>query len=118
MTTYFLDRGHGHGFKSAYDERFARYAPGMLLLVEVTRSLHGDGEVHFDSCSAPDSEPAASLWSGRRPILDVAVAIGPPSRRMLFTAAMHAQVAWQRAKDVRSALRDRTAAEQGSLPRD
>lgn len=60
--------GHGgFAFKTAYDERLARFAPGLLLEVENLRRLHRDPDVRWlDSCALPENETANRLFSGRR----------------------------------------------------
>ncbi len=98
-STYFVDRDCAWGFKTAFDETRSRYAPGILLLREITRAAYRDGIALFDSGSAPDSEPLASLWPERRVILDCAVALGQ-RRRRLFATVEAARTLWARSKSV------------------
>lgn len=54
------------GFKSAFDERYRAYAPGILLMAEVSRSFYSAGpERVYDSCSEPDSHVLNGLLRER-----------------------------------------------------
>ena len=58
-------------WKTAYDERFHDFSPGMLLLEDYTASLLADTSVAFvDSCSHSDSGFMAA-WSERQPVADL-----------------------------------------------
>jgi Acetyltransferase (GNAT) domain len=98
MTCYFLDGTHGFGFKMAYDEGFARYAPGILLLKELMRALTGVTGLRFDSCSGPDAAMINELWPDRREIADITIPIGQDAERSRFAATMAARRWWHRAK--------------------
>ena len=55
-------------WKTAYDEAFGDYSPGMLLLEEYTRELLADKSIdHVDSCAYDDSG-FMSAWADRRRI--------------------------------------------------
>jgi CelD/BcsL family acetyltransferase involved in cellulose biosynthesis len=75
-----------YGFKAAYDEAFARYAPGLLLLDRLTKSYIERGDLDVDSCAVPDQQPVSRLWSGRRELIDCRVALGGAVRSRLFAA--------------------------------
>jgi len=63
--------------RTAYDEDYARYSPGMLLSVWHTCALHERRHVLWiDSCSAPDNRLVNQIWKGRRPLLHLRVADG------------------------------------------
>lgn len=58
-------------FKIAYDEAYARYSPGVLLELELTRlMLSRDGVVFTDSCANPDHPMIDHLWRERRAMQD------------------------------------------------
>lgn len=60
-------------WKTAYDEAFARFSPGALLVDKLTETLLAGGEVAaIDSCSAADGF-MAQLWTGRRTMVDALV---------------------------------------------
>ena len=65
--------------KIAYDERHARYSPGMMLAVEIVRQVHKQAQIRWmDSCAAPGDQPMKRLWGQRRMIASV---ICPTGRR-------------------------------------
>lgn len=69
MTIGFVEGGAGYGFKSAFDEDFARCSPGVLLMQDLTRMLEREtGLVQFDSCAKLGRSPANGLWTDRRAI--------------------------------------------------
>jgi len=88
MSTQIRGAGWLYGFKAAYDEAFARYAPGLLLLDRLTQSYVERGGVAVDSCAAPDQQPVSRLWTGRRELIDCRVALGGAVRARLFGAML------------------------------
>ncbi|HKQ80573.1 MAG TPA: GNAT family N-acetyltransferase [Blastocatellia bacterium] len=64
-------------FKDAFDERYARYSPGVLLNLEIIRRLHARPEIRWmDSCADPFHPTLDRLLSDRRTIQDVVVGAG------------------------------------------
>jgi CelD/BcsL family acetyltransferase involved in cellulose biosynthesis len=64
-------------WKTAYDEAFAGYSPGVLLTNALTRQVSESGEVDIiDSCAAPDHPMIDHVWPGRLDFVDLAIAIG------------------------------------------
>lgn len=86
MSTHFVGPVRGFGFKMAFDEAFARYAPGLLLLDELTERFRMLDVPEIDSCSAPGQQPVSRMWQGRRELVDGRVALGGPLRRAAFRA--------------------------------
>lgn len=85
MSVHFPGEGDwGHGFKSAFDEHFAAFAPGVLLLIRLSEHFRQSGCLPFDSCSAPDQLPVATLWPARREFFDCGVALGGMAGRSAF----------------------------------
>lgn len=71
-------------YKTAFDERFARFSPGVLLQLE-NLALLERAEIRWaDSCAAPDHPMIDSLWRERRAIGRFSIAIGGTLRRALF----------------------------------
>lgn len=99
--TSFFRRGRdGFGFKMAFDERYRKAAPGLLLLARLTRHLErsGSGIDRFDSCSRPDQEPVSSLWPDRRELVDCCIALGGPARRRMFGTIAAGDRLWRSLK--------------------
>jgi hypothetical protein len=58
--------GEAYTWKTAYDERYAKYSPGKLLLAELTEWHLDDANiVRSDSCAAPDHPMIGRLWQER-----------------------------------------------------
>lgn len=72
-------------FKTAFDERFARFSPGVLLQLENLALLERAGVRWADSCAAPDHPMIDALWRERRAIGRFSIAIGGAARRALFS---------------------------------
>jgi hypothetical protein len=65
-------------WKIAYDERFARYSPGVLLTLALTENLLDDvGMMRADSCATADHPMIDRIWRERLPLCDLMVALRP-----------------------------------------
>jgi CelD/BcsL family acetyltransferase involved in cellulose biosynthesis len=77
--------------KIAYDESFARYSPGVLLILEATRTLLGrPGILHADSCAVPGHPMIDNIWRDRLPLADMLIA-APGTPAPLFQAIAAAE---------------------------
>ena len=93
MLANFLTPPGAFSFKTAFDEDYARYSPGVLLQIENLALLERDGIDWCDSCAAQDHPMIDSLWSGRRTIGRYSVAIGGKATRAAFAALLTAEKA-------------------------
>jgi len=60
--------------KIAYDENFASFSPGVLLLVDASRDFDGRKDIDFvDSCAVPDHPMINRLWHDRLAVGSVMV---------------------------------------------
>ncbi len=91
MLVTFLSAPGSFSFKTAFDEGFARFSPGVLLQIENLKLLEREGIHWCDSCAAQDHPMIDSLWAGRRTIGRWSVAIGGPVRRAAFSALLMAE---------------------------
>ncbi len=73
-------------YKTAFDERYARFSPGVLLQRENLGLLEDDEVRWCDSCAASGHPMIDHFWRERRAIGRLSVAIGGPLRRFAFTA--------------------------------
>jgi CelD/BcsL family acetyltransferase involved in cellulose biosynthesis len=65
-------------WKTAYDENFSRFAPGMLLSAALTEELADNTAiVRTDSCAAPDNKMLDHIWSERLTLCDRLIAVRP-----------------------------------------
>lgn len=71
-------------YKTAFDERYARFSPGVLLQRENLALLDRRDIDWCDSCAAADHPMIDHIWRERRNILRVNIAIGGKARRALF----------------------------------
>jgi CelD/BcsL family acetyltransferase involved in cellulose biosynthesis len=63
--------GAAFTWKTAYDESYQEFSPGMLLLEDYTTAFLADKSItHVDSCAHDDSG-YMSVWTGRQPIADI-----------------------------------------------
>jgi hypothetical protein len=66
------------GWKIAYDESFARFSPGVQVLVDLTERLLEDATVaRADSCATPDHPMIDHIWRERLTLADRLIRIGP-----------------------------------------
>jgi CelD/BcsL family acetyltransferase involved in cellulose biosynthesis len=64
-------------WKIAYDERYARFSPGVQLLRDLTRRLLDDAAVtRADSCATADHPMIDHIWRERLPLADLLILTG------------------------------------------
>ena len=93
MLANFLTPPAAFSFKTAFDEDYARFSPGVLLQYENLALLERDDIEYCDSCAAQDHPMIDSLWSGRRPIGRYSIAIGGKAKRAAFAVLLTAEMA-------------------------
>lgn len=89
-------------FKTAFDEYFARYSPGVLLQIENLALLDRADIEWCDSCAAQGHPMIDSIWTGRRSIGRYSIAIGGAGRRTIFGAFLKAELARSAAREVQA----------------
>jgi CelD/BcsL family acetyltransferase involved in cellulose biosynthesis len=76
-------------WKTAYDEDFARYSPGVQLALDLSEALGQDPALALvDSCAVADHPMIDHLWGGRLAIADWLLPLGG---RGLFMAGIAAE---------------------------
>lgn len=84
----FVEAGMAYTWKTAYDEAYATFSPGALLMIEATRSHLDDPNIAAtDSCAVPDHPVVSRLWTERRRIGTMVVGLTPDSDRATRQAA-------------------------------
>lgn len=64
-------------WKIAYDERYARYSPGVMLTVALTEQLLDDATLaRGDSCAIADHPMIDHIWRERLPLQDRLIGVG------------------------------------------
>ncbi|MFM5949327.1 MAG: GNAT family N-acetyltransferase [Novosphingobium sp.] len=88
MLVNFLTPPGAFSYKTAFDERYARYSPGVLVQRE-NLDLLADLQIEWcDSCAAADHPMIDHIWRERRSVGRVSIAIGGKLRRSLFSALL------------------------------
>jgi len=93
MLSTFLTPPGAFGFKTAFDEDYARFSPGFLLEREFLTALHRFDISWCDSCAAANHSVMDLIWCERRPLGRVSIAIGGPLRRAAFRQLLRKELA-------------------------
>ncbi len=94
MLVNFITAPGAFSFKTAFDEDYARFSPGMLLQLENLALLERPDVEWADSCAAEGHPMIERLWRDKRRMVSRNIAIGGPARRALFRLLM----AWETRK--------------------
>lgn len=69
MLVNFRLGGGAFSYKIAFDERFARFSPGVLIEIDALRAALSDPMLEWvDSCAAPNHPMIDGIWAERRTI--------------------------------------------------
>ncbi len=88
MLVNFITPPGAYSFKTAYDEAYARFSPGMLLQLENLALLERADVAWADSCAVEGHPMIERLWRGGRRMISRNIAIGGPLRRAAFRLLM------------------------------
>lgn len=113
MLVNFITPPGAFSFKTAFDEDFARFSPGVLLQIHNLGLLERDAVKWCDSCAAQDHPMIDSIWPDRRAIGRYSVAIGGPVRRAAFSILLAAEKTKRRLRQI-NALKAHKANEMSS----
>ena len=92
MLANFITAPGAYSYKTAFDERYARYSPGVLVQRE-NLALLGRADIAWcDSCAAADHPMIDHIWRERRAVGRVSIAIGGKLRRALFGGLVKAEL--------------------------
>ena len=83
MLVNFLCDHAAFGFKTAFDDAYSQFSPGILLEDEYLTELDRRSFDWCDSCAAPDHSLMNAIWGERRTIGKISIAIGGALRRSL-----------------------------------
>lgn len=98
MLANFLTPPGAFSYKTAFDEDYARFSPGVLLQRENLAMLERPDIAWTDSCAAEDHPMIDHFWRERRAIGRLSVAIGGSFRRSAFAALSHLELARMRGR--------------------
>lgn len=75
-------------WKTAFDERFSRFSPGILLDMAVTRRLFSEGRPLLDSGMMEFTDPGTQIWAGRTVLTRVNLDLGSGASGWLARSGM------------------------------
>jgi CelD/BcsL family acetyltransferase involved in cellulose biosynthesis len=87
MLVNFLAAPGSFSFKTAFDEAYARFSPGVLLQIDNLAILEQPGIEWMDSCAAEQHPMIESLWAERRSLIRVTIPLRGAQRRLAFSTA-------------------------------
>lgn len=103
----FIESGIAYTWKTAFDENYAQWSPGTLLMLDVTRShLEDPNILGTDSCAVPDHPVMSRLWSERRPVGTLVVGLAPDADRLTRQAASQLHL-YRETRNLARVLRER-----------
>ena len=91
MLASFLCPPGAFSFKTAFDERYSKYSPGVLLQQANLAILDNPAIAWTDSCAAADHPMIDHIWRERREIGRLSIAIGGAARRFAFRQLVRAE---------------------------
>lgn len=93
MLATFLTAPGAYSFKTAFDEDYAAYSPGVLLQRENLAVLDRPEVRWSDSCASADHPMIERIWREKRGIARLSIAIGGAVRRAAFQQFLRAELA-------------------------
>jgi len=88
MLANFLTLPGAYSFKTAFDEDYSRFSPGLLLQLENLALLERAGVAWTDSCATQGHSMIERIWREKRSFVSRNVAIGGSLRRLTARALM------------------------------
>jgi hypothetical protein len=107
MLVTLLSGNAGFSFKTAFDEDYARFSPGVLLQRESLMMLGARKLDFIDSCAAQDHPMIDSLWRERRTVLSLSLPLPGAANRLAWSAAQVATRGWHAVKRLRTRAGER-----------
>ena len=92
MLVNFITAPGAYSYKTAFDERYARFSPGVLIQRENLALLGRTDIAWCDSCAAADHPMIDHIWRERRAVGRLSIAIGGTLRRALFGRLVRAEL--------------------------
>jgi len=93
MLVNFLCPPGSFSFKTAFDENYAHYSPGVLIQIDNLDILDRPGIDWMDSCAAQDHPMIDSLWTERRSIVRVTLPLQGWRRRIVWALCRALEIA-------------------------
>ena len=95
--------------KTSYDERYARFSPGLLLEIDSVTMFHAGEAAWLSSATNYPGSPTFAMYPDRRTLVD-AVAILDPFTRLVLSGLVRPTLQWlRRGRSRNEPRRDRFA---------
>ena len=88
MLANFVSPPGAFSFKTAFDEDYARFSPGLLLQIENLDLLNRSDVKWADSCAVEGHSMIERIWGDKRRMVSRNIAIGGKLRRAIFSGLM------------------------------
>ncbi|MBO3762368.1 GNAT family N-acetyltransferase [Ciceribacter sp. L1K23] len=106
----FIMGGEAYTWKTAYDESYARFSPGKLLMVELTKWHLDDANIErTDSCAVPDHPIMSRFWREREEMGTLVIGLARNSDRDVRQAANQLHL-YRNTRNMARILRDKILA--------
>lgn len=106
----FLAGGEAYTWKTAYDEAFARFSPGKLLVAQLTEWHLDDANiVRSDSCAVPDHPVMSRFWEEREDMGTLVIGLQQNADRDVRQVAAQLHL-YRNTRNVARMLRDKIRA--------
>lgn len=103
----FVMAGEAYTWKTAYDEDFARFSPGKLLMMKLTEWHLDDANiVRSDSCAVPDHPIMSRFWSEREEMGTLVIGLSEAADRDVRQVATQLHL-YRNTRNMARILRDK-----------
>ncbi len=103
----FIMAGEAYTWKTAYDERYARFSPGKLLMADLTEWHLDDANIQrTDSCAVPDHPIMSRFWREREEMGTLVIGLRPNADRDVRQAAAQLHM-YRNTRNIARILRDK-----------
>tara|TARA_B100000678_G_scaffold284561_1_gene286275 strand:+ start:1062 stop:2252 length:1191 start_codon:yes stop_codon:yes gene_type:complete len=106
MIVNFMTQDGGFGFKTAFDEDYYHFSPGVQLQRELLGRLKDRNVAWMDSCASQDHPMIDGLWRGRRKLGVFAVGLKGAGRPQFAAAFLMASRLYRRFRSYKIERRD------------
>ncbi len=103
----FITAGEAYTWKTAYDEAYAAYSPGKLLVARLTEWHLDDANIErTDSCALPDHPIMSRFWKERLDMGTIVIGLTPNNDRDVRQAASQLHL-YRNTRNIARALRNK-----------
>ena len=103
----FIMAGEAYTWKTAYDEDYARFSPGKLLMADLTEWHLDDANIErTDSCAVPDHPIMSRFWKERETMGTLVIGLRPNSDRDVRQVAAQLHL-YRNTRNMARLLRDK-----------